>query len=121
MSKYLFEVQAKNRLAQKGVLRRFSINCMGHQETIEEMRAEKAEKFKELKNKKGTAEYDSWFLRYRPADTKKDKEDKEGKDEESSAESSTESSSKSSSSKQKTKSKRKRGKKTKKRKGFFGF
>jgi hypothetical protein len=117
MSKYLFEVQAKNRLAQKGVLRRFSINCMGHQETIEEMRAEKAEKFKELKNKKGTAEYDSWFLRYRPADTKKDKEDKEGKDEESSSESS----SKSSSSKQKTKSKRKRGKKTKKRKGFFGF
>ena len=114
MSKYLFEVQAKNRLSQKGVLRRFSINCMGHQETIEEMRAEKAEKFKELKNKKGTAEYDSWFLRYRPADTKKDKE---GKDEESSAESS----SKSSSSKQKTKSKRKRGKKTKKRKGFFGF
>jgi len=112
MSKYLFEVQAKNRLAQKGVLRRFSINCMGHQETIEEMRAEKAEKFKELKNKKGTAEYDSWFLRYRPADTKKDKEEEE---------SSSESSSKSSSSKQKTKSKRKRGKKTKKRKGFFGF
>jgi hypothetical protein len=117
MSKYLFEVQEKNRLSQKGVLRRFSISCMGHQETIEEMRAEKAEKFKELKNKKGTAEYDSWFLRYRPADTKKDKEDKEGKDEESSSESS----SKSSSSKQKTKSKRKRGKKTKKRKGFFGF
>ena len=74
----------------------------------------KAEKFKELKNKKGTAEYDAWFLRYRPADTKKDKEDKDkDEDEESSAESS--------SSKQKTKSKRKRRKKTKKRKGFFGF
>ena len=77
MSKYLFEVQEKNRLSQKGVLRRFSISCMGHQETIEEMRAEKAEKFKELKDKKGTAEYDSWFLRYRPTDTKKDKEDDE--------------------------------------------
>jgi hypothetical protein len=77
MSKYLFEVQEKNRLSQKGVLRRFSISCMGHQETIEEMRAEKAEKFKELKDKKGTAEYDSWFLRYRPTDTKKDKEDEE--------------------------------------------
>jgi hypothetical protein len=115
MSKYLFEVQAKNRLAQKGVLRRFSINCMGHQETIEEMRAEKAEKFKELKNKKGTAEYDSWFLRYRPADTKKEKEGKneKGEKEEHSAESS--------SSSQKTKSKKKRSKKTKKRKGFFGF
>ena len=45
MSKYLFDVQSKNRLAQKGLLRRFSINCMGHQETVEEMRAEKAEKF----------------------------------------------------------------------------
>jgi hypothetical protein len=113
MSKYLFEVQSKNRLAQKGVLKRFSINCMGHQETIEEMRAEKAEKFKELKDKKGTAEYDSWFLRYRPTDTKKEKEEKEGakgdKEEDSS------------SSKPKTKSKRKRTKKTKKRKGFFSF
>jgi hypothetical protein len=109
MSKYLFEVQSKNRLAQKGVLRRFSINCMGHQETIEEMRAEKAEKFKELKDKKGTAEYDSWFLRYRPTDTKK--EGKEGKEV---AEEVDESSSK-----PKTKSKRKRTKKTKKRKGFF--
>jgi hypothetical protein len=111
MSKYLFEVQSKNRLAQKGVLKRFSINCMGHQETIEEMRAEKAEKFKELKDKKGTAEYDSWFLRYRPTDTKKEKEEKEGakgdKEEDSS------------SSKPKTKSKKKRTKKTKKRKGFF--
>lgn len=111
MSKYLFEVQSKNRLAQKGVLRRFSINCMGHQETIEEMRAEKAEKFKELKDKKGTAEYDSWFLRYRPTDTKK--EGKEGKEV---AEEVDESSSK-----PKTKSKRKRTKKTKKRKGFFSF
>ena len=34
MSKYLFDVQEKNRLVQKGLLRRFSINCMGHQETV---------------------------------------------------------------------------------------
>jgi hypothetical protein len=72
MSKYLFEVQEENRLAQKGVLRRFSINCMGHQETVEEMRAEKAEKFKELKDKKNSDEYDEWFLRYRPTDSKMD-------------------------------------------------
>jgi hypothetical protein len=121
MSKYLFEVQAKNRLAQKGVLRRFSINCMGHQETIEEMRAEKAEKFKELKDKKGKPEYDAWFLRYRPTDTKtnKDEDKKEGKEGKEGNE--EEDSSKSSSSSQKTKSKRKRSKKTKKRKGFFNL
>lgn len=110
MSKYLFEVQEKNRLSQKGVLRRFSINCMGHQETIEEMRAEKAEKFKELKDKKKTAEYESWFLRYRPTDGKKDiTEANEEKDKPSSP---------------KNKSKRphnlkKKKSKTKKKKGFF--
>jgi len=68
MSKYLFDVQEKNRLAQKGLLKRFSINCMGHQETVEEMRAEKAEKYNELKDKKNSAEYEEWFLRYRPLD-----------------------------------------------------
>ena len=68
MSKYLFDVQEKNRLSQKGLLKRFSINCMGHQETIEEMRAEKAEKYNELKDKKNSSEYEEWFLRYRPLD-----------------------------------------------------
>jgi hypothetical protein len=70
MSNYLFEVQEKNRLEQKGLLKRFSINCMGHQETVEEMRAEKAEKFTELKGKKNEPEYEEWFLRYRPTDGK---------------------------------------------------
>jgi hypothetical protein len=70
MSKYLFEVQEKNRLEQKGLLKRFSINCMGHQETVEEMRAAKTDKFAELKDKKGKPEYDEWFLRYRPLDVK---------------------------------------------------
>jgi hypothetical protein len=70
MAQFLFEVQQKNRLQQKGLLRRFSISCYGHQETVEEMRAEKAEKFKELKDhkKKQDKEYEEWFLRYRPAD-----------------------------------------------------
>lgn len=70
MAKFLFDVQEKNRLAQKGLLRRFSINCMGHQETVEEMRAEKAEKYNELKDKKKDQEYEEWFLRYRPTDKK---------------------------------------------------
>jgi hypothetical protein len=71
MAKYLFEVQEKNRLAQKGLLKRFSLNCMGHQETIEEMRAEKAAKYTELKDKKDSSEYEEWFLRYRPTDNVK--------------------------------------------------
>jgi hypothetical protein len=79
MSKYLFDVQEKNRLAQKGLLRRFSINCMGHQETVEEMRAEKAEKYNELKDKKNSAEYEEWFLRYRPLDKEEIGENKNSK------------------------------------------
>ena len=66
MSQYLFIVQQKNRLAQKGLLRRFSLNCYGKQETLESMRAEKTEKFMELKDKRNTDEYESWFLRYVP-------------------------------------------------------
>jgi hypothetical protein len=76
MSKFLFEVQQKNRLEQKGLLKRFSIICYGHQNSIEELRAEKAEKFKVLKNKKGTREYDEWFLNYRPEDKHNGKSEK---------------------------------------------
>ena len=68
MSKFLFDVQDKNRLEQKGLLKRFSITCYGHQQSIEEMRAEKSEKFKELVGKKGTKEYNEWFLSYKPGE-----------------------------------------------------
>jgi hypothetical protein len=44
MSKYLFDIQERNRLQQKGLLKRFSLKCVGHQETVEEMRAKKTEK-----------------------------------------------------------------------------
>lgn len=67
MSKFLFDVQQKNRLAQKGLLRRFSITCYGHQETVEEMKAAKSAKYKELKQKKNT-EFEEWFLNYKPGD-----------------------------------------------------
>jgi len=104
MANYLFKVQEKNRLTQKGLLKRFSINCMGHQETVEEMRSLKAEKFAELKGKRNDPEYEEWFLRYRPVDKKLDKEEKKEKEERE---------------KKKTKSIRKKKNKTKKRKGFF--
>jgi len=73
MSKFLFEVQQKNRLQQKGLLKRFSITCYGHQESREEMRAEKSEKFKELKDKRNSKEFEEWFLTYRPIDKMKTK------------------------------------------------
>ena len=67
MAKFLFDVQQKNRLQQKGLLKRFSITCYGHQPSIEEMKAEKAEKFKELKaDSSKQKEYEEWFFNYRP-------------------------------------------------------
>jgi hypothetical protein len=67
MAKYLYDVQQRNLLKQKGLLRRFTITCYGRQPSVEEMRAEKARKFNELKNKRGTRLYEEWFLNYRPA------------------------------------------------------
>jgi hypothetical protein len=66
MAMFLFKVQQKNRLNQKGLLKRFTIECYGKQPTFEEIRAEKAEKIRELNKKKGTREYDEWFLKYNP-------------------------------------------------------
>ena len=70
MSEYLFRVQAKNRLEQKGLLKRFSINCYGEQHTLEDMRAHKAKKFQELKDKRDSREYKEIFLRYVPGQSK---------------------------------------------------
>ena len=75
MAQYLFDVQQKNRLEQKGVLKRFSINCYGKQETLEDMRNTKAEKYKELKNNRKSLEYESWFLRYIPFEVNLEKKE----------------------------------------------
>lgn len=74
MAKFLFELEQKNRLSQKGLLERFTMNCIGKQETLESIRATKAAKFSELRGKRGTREYDEWFLKYVP-ETKQSLED----------------------------------------------
>ena len=104
MSKFLFDVQQKNRLSQRGLLKRFSITCYGHQQSVEEMRAEKAAKYKELHDKKGTDEYAEYFLSYKPEDKAEEKKFKKEKKEKSSNKSSN---------KSKTAKKRKSGKKAK--------
>ena len=75
MSKFLFDVQQKNRLAQKGLLKRFSITCYGHQESIEEMKAEKAAKYKEFKQSNDKKKFEEWFLNYKPDDIEPNKEE----------------------------------------------
>ena len=66
MSQFLFDVQQKNRLKQRGLLRRFSITCYGKQPTLNDIFTKKAAKMDELKLKKNTKEYEEWFMKYRP-------------------------------------------------------
>jgi hypothetical protein len=72
MAAYLFEVEQTNSLEQKGLLKRFSLDCYGRQPTMEEIRAEKAAKYEELKHSTKTIdrkEFEKWFLKYHPVDT----------------------------------------------------
>ena len=66
MSKYLFDVQQHNILAQKGVLKRFSISCYGKPQSLDEIRQAKTEKYNQLRIKPKSREYEQWFLKYRP-------------------------------------------------------
>lgn len=81
MCEYLFYIQEQNRLNQKGLLRRFSMNCYGKQETIETIREEKTQMYKKLADKRGTREYDEWFLKYSPSEEKKKENREEAKEE----------------------------------------
>ena len=62
----LFKVEEENRLNQKGLLKRFSIECIGSQKNFAEIKEEKSQKFKELFHKRHTREYSVWFLKYNP-------------------------------------------------------
>jgi len=65
-SQYLFRVQQLNRLTQKGLLKRFTIDCYGHEDTLQEMREKKMKKYLELRKKPNSLEYKEYFFRYRP-------------------------------------------------------
>jgi hypothetical protein len=71
MAQYLINVQAKNRLEQKGLLKRFNVNCYGKEKTIVELRSEKAAKYEELKTDKEGKEYNKLFFKYIPIKKKK--------------------------------------------------
>ena len=72
MCDYLFKTQEKNRLQQKGLLKRFSMDCYGEERhTKEKSRAHKSEMFTKLKNNRGSDEWNWYFLRYVPGDTTK--------------------------------------------------
>lgn len=69
LSSLLFKVQQENRLEQKGLLKRFGIQCYGIQQTLTSIREEK-NKMKGILTP-GTKEYDEWFLKYIPKTRRK--------------------------------------------------
>ena len=56
------DVQMRNRLQQKGLLRSFTINCYGKQETMESIRAHKAFLYNELQDKPYSKKYEKYFF-----------------------------------------------------------
>ena len=64
MSEVLYTIQQKRATQQNGIFKQFSLDCYGKQKTQIDLRMERTEKRKELK--KGTKEYDWFFLNYRP-------------------------------------------------------
>jgi len=71
ISQYLFEVEQQNRLEQTGILKRFTMNCIGKQKSLIDILKEKSSKFEELKNRKNSLEYNSWFFKYNPGKDKR--------------------------------------------------
>jgi hypothetical protein len=104
MSKYLFELEQRNRLSQRGLLKRFGPKCIGKQETMENIRAKKTTKFLELQKKKGSREYEKYFLKYTPGESKKEsKNSKESKSSKEKSKKESKNSKESKSSKEKSK------------------
>lgn len=66
MAEFLFQIIEKNRLNQRGILKRFSLQCYGKQPTLPTIREEKMRKYEELRGKRGTKDYEMWFLKYSP-------------------------------------------------------
>lgn len=66
MAQYLLKVQKENKLAQKGLLKRFTTDCYGNELTMGERRGEKNELYMKLRDKRNSVEYEQSFLKYIP-------------------------------------------------------
>lgn len=66
MADFLIGLMRKHIRTQKGILKRFTLSCIGIQKSLQDIRREKAEKYRELKHKKRGKEWDYLFLKYKP-------------------------------------------------------
>ena len=71
MSQYIYDLQYDNLTKNDGVFKRFAKPCIGKQVTLKDIKDVKSHMFNKLKDKKGTREYDEWFLNYNPIEKEK--------------------------------------------------
>jgi hypothetical protein len=74
MSQYIYDLQYDNLTKNDGIFKRFSKPCIGKQVTLKDIKDVKSHMFNKLKDKKGTREYEEWFLSYNPIEKYKMKE-----------------------------------------------
>tara|TARA_B100000073_G_C23702539_1_gene560954 strand:- start:16 stop:1413 length:1398 start_codon:yes stop_codon:yes gene_type:complete len=67
----LFELYKNNKTNQKGVFKRFGIDCLGYQNTLGDIRLKKTQMYDKLTP--GTKEWNEWFLNYNPNECKNNK------------------------------------------------
>lgn len=66
---YLLESIHSNN--KTNILKRFYLPCIGHQDTIEDIRKERDKKYIKYRKNKKSAEYQKWFFKYYPKTQKK--------------------------------------------------
>jgi len=74
LTQYIFNIQMNNRLKHKGLLKRFSLDCIGYEKTFQEVREEKIKKYRELKHNRESEEFKELFFKYNPNEKKELKE-----------------------------------------------
>lgn len=79
MSQYIYDLQYDKLTKNEGIFKRFSKPCIGKQVTLKDIKDVKSHMFEKLKNKKGTREYDEWFLNYNPIEKHKKNKALKGK------------------------------------------
>lgn len=70
MAQYLFIIQNKNRLVNRGLLKRFTLDCVGYEESLQERRVEKAKKYRLLKKDRDSKDFQELFFKYNPNEEK---------------------------------------------------
>jgi len=66
LAEQLFKIQQNHKTSKNSVVKTFGDECYGEQTTLEEIRAEKNKKFKQLRHDRKSKEYQKYFLRYSP-------------------------------------------------------